>query len=366
MPFFLKMSRIIHCGCCGIAGHNVRHCVDVYAHNSNNRLLEESDLTTALIMCETMSLQHILFILSKNNIAIGSSRNINVKRQQLKQFVRDRFATQPVSESDRFERAIYAFETTDVDSYIQVSPNNFLHSLCNSHDNISSNTVAFKYITMTYAKIMLHSLYKFAARETTNQIAFDYVVSMRLSHSMFIRTSLNAQLGIVFSESTIALIINKARLANCNIHPLHSDISQMIYPTYSNDSFEATPFIPATMLTFIGIDQYIANYIHGRQQQQQQQQEPMKPLNVSVTVCANMNIALDSKCSVCWEDDIKVDQLVSTGCNHVFCIECIKGVAHTRDIKSFIKCPCCRDEISVLRVPDNATLDEINNALAPI
>jgi hypothetical protein len=70
-------------------------------------------------------------------------------------------------------------------------------------------------------------------------------------------------------------------------------------------------------------------------------------------------------CGVCF-DEMTPNTVVRTGCNHKFCSDCITGVAHTRDIKSFITCPCCRAEIWQLLVGSNEERDAVIAGLEPI
>jgi len=103
--------------------------------------------------------------------------------------------------------------------------------------------------------------------------------------------------------------------------------------------------------------------------QPQPQQPQMKALNIRIIVMLGLNEDDDdtdddddecnqsrihddddhNKCGVCF-DNFTERKLAITGCNHAFCSDCIHGVARSRGLKSFIKCPSCRAEISELSV----------------
>jgi hypothetical protein len=100
-----------------------------------------------------------------------------------------------------------------------------------------------------------------------------------------------------------------------------------------------------------------------------QPQPQMKALNIRIIVMLGLNEDDDdtdddddecnqsrihddddhNKCGVCFDNFTK-RKLTITGCNHAFCSDCIHGVARSRGLKSFIKCPSCRAEISELSV----------------
>ena len=93
-------------------------------------------------------------------------------------------------------------------------------------------------------------------------------------------------------------------------------------------------------------------------------QPVMKPLKICVALKKNMKDIEGQVCGICF-DDLPALKTVMTGCNHVFCSDCIGRFAQTRGIKSFINCPCCRSEIAELSVSCQVEHDAVVAGIAP-
>ena len=64
-------------------------------------------------------------------------------------------------------------------------------------------------------------------------------------------------------------------------------------------------------------------------------------------------------CSICYETQEKINVCV-TGCNHVFCINCVTSYCKTRQSKPNIPCPMCRDDIKELKFSNESV---VNNTI---
>jgi len=58
-------------------------------------------------------------------------------------------------------------------------------------------------------------------------------------------------------------------------------------------------------------------------------------------------------CGVCFDELAPISRVI-TGCNHLFCVDCIEGTAKARGEKSFICCPHCRADITELKMQEEA------------
>ena len=69
----------------------------------------------------------------------------------------------------------------------------------------------------------------------------------------------------------------------------------------------------------------------------------------------DINTVVD--CSICYECQTETSICV-TGCNHIFCIDCITSYCKTRRVKPNIPCPMCRDNIKELKFDTETILNE--------
>ena len=92
----------------------------------------------------------------------------------------------------------------------------------------------------------------------------------------------------------------------------------------------------------------------------------MKTLQTVITCRNERSKKTDAPitCGICF-DDFKSSVIAKTGCGHDFCSTCISAWASQRGIKSFIRCPCCREEIDDISVGTKTELKKITSGLAP-
>jgi hypothetical protein len=92
----------------------------------------------------------------------------------------------------------------------------------------------------------------------------------------------------------------------------------------------------------------------------------MKTLQTVITCRNERSKKTDAPitCGICF-DDFKSSAIAKTGCGHDFCASCISEWAKQRGIKSFIRCPCCREEIDDISVGNKTELKKITSGLAP-
>lgn len=377
------MSRIIHCGCCGETGHTIRTCQDPSAIEAETLLLTQTNLEVALNMCDSMNPRHIAYILAKNQISRGNQQfNLEKLKNKIHQILSsDSVPTPPPHQTQsvrqqpnvarsiereigRLTRELLQFENEDgINGCITLLS---MHPSYSPFQNtILSNCQEFNAITTAYAKIILCGLYKFIGGRSVDEQDFNSKCFSSIANREGLQTCIRIHMNrqhIVFCENTISYIISKMRLAYYRLFtvqpnfPRRENILQRIYPRVPSEYFESRPIIESIYQPFV-FDLTTDDTHH--------EPDVMKQLKITVNVC-DTNIPNDVKCSVCWNEELTQDQLIKTGCNHVFCAECITGIAHTRGIKTFIKCPCCRDEISVLCVSNNDQLILVNDGLAPI
>jgi hypothetical protein len=62
-------------------------------------------------------------------------------------------------------------------------------------------------------------------------------------------------------------------------------------------------------------------------------------------------------CSICYETQSNINMCV-TGCNHVFCVDCVTSYCKTRRSKPNIPCPMCRTDIKELKFNKESILND--------
>ena len=67
-------------------------------------------------------------------------------------------------------------------------------------------------------------------------------------------------------------------------------------------------------------------------------------------------------CGVCFDELAPISRVI-TGCNHLFCVDCIEGTAKARGEKSFICCPHCRADITELKMQEEASRTALHTML---
>lgn len=399
----------IHCGCCGQVGHTIRSCQDQLAIASERSLFRETNLNSALDMCNTINIKHVSFILAKQRITLGKSNDI-YRRETLKNHIQKRFENQrnspvqnppvqnPVQRQVQTPRRARQNRLVNRDirriskelSSAERSGNLYFKLLENHHyyhyhfyneltDRVSYNHVKFSSAIVAFAKCVLYALCKHVCQLRSNdQESFNNSFTICLANKSLMSNCVRAimtKYNLFFDNFTTEYIINKVRLAYNRLietyNPLnYSRLSEGIYPDIPNICFLVDPALNNVVeQPFVFDVSQVIHYINQQnamvaQARSQVQTDVMKVLNIKIVVDKIKHE--NHICNVCLNEDLSSDELILTGCNHTFCAECITGVAHTRGIKSFITCPCCRDEISLLHVPNNNQFTLIEKGLAPI
>jgi hypothetical protein len=67
---------------------------------------------------------------------------------------------------------------------------------------------------------------------------------------------------------------------------------------------------------------------------------------------------LNDECPICF-DHITLDTRAQTGCNHSFCIECIKEYIIFNENKKILSCPCCRKSIKIIKLVNKIEMEHI-------
>jgi len=69
---------------------------------------------------------------------------------------------------------------------------------------------------------------------------------------------------------------------------------------------------------------------------------------------------LNDKCPICF-DNILPETRAKVGCNHSFCINCIKEYIIFSENKKSLTCPCCRQSITNMKVLNKIEMNNIKN-----
>ena len=69
---------------------------------------------------------------------------------------------------------------------------------------------------------------------------------------------------------------------------------------------------------------------------------------------------LNNECPICF-DNITSNTRAQIGCNHSFCIECIKEYIIFNEDKKILSCPCCRKSITNLKLVNKLEIEHIKN-----
>jgi len=78
--------------------------------------------------------------------------------------------------------------------------------------------------------------------------------------------------------------------------------------------------------------------------------------NIKITK-EEIDIDTSFDCSICYETQSGINMCV-TGCNHVFCVDCVTSYCKTRRSKPNIPCPMCRDDIKELKFSNESPVND--------
>jgi hypothetical protein len=226
-------------------------------------------------------------------------------------------------------------------------------------DKVSYNHPQFNIAINTFAQIISMFLYNCVFRfRSSDQATFDEALEVNFSVNEILKrviSSYMSNLKLYFNDNTINYIIYKIRLyyyksVQNHTLPTYNQLSQCLYPSIPNDYFEWDPTVVHTGEQPFVIDVSIITRMLV-ERQQQQQHHPKLDIQF---VIDDTTLPDDSICNVCWDHSSHLTQLITTGCNHVFCTKCISSIANTNTkSKHFISCPCCRATISSIHIPSH-------------
>jgi hypothetical protein len=69
---------------------------------------------------------------------------------------------------------------------------------------------------------------------------------------------------------------------------------------------------------------------------------------------------LNDECPICF-DNILPETRAKVGCNHSFCIDCIKEHIIYSENKKELTCPCCRQTITNMKLVNKTEMNHIKN-----
>ena len=69
---------------------------------------------------------------------------------------------------------------------------------------------------------------------------------------------------------------------------------------------------------------------------------------------------LNNECPICF-DNILPDTRAKIGCNHSFCIDCLKEYIIYSESKKLLTCPCCRNNITNIKLRNKVEMNNIKN-----
>jgi hypothetical protein len=69
---------------------------------------------------------------------------------------------------------------------------------------------------------------------------------------------------------------------------------------------------------------------------------------------------LNDECPICF-DNILPETRAKVGCNHSFCINCIKEHIIYSENKKLLTCPCCRQTITNMKLLNKTEMNNIKN-----
>lgn len=330
------MSARNSCRCCGEKGHNIRTCPDPVAYDNLLSIMENSDLESTIHEVNQLTPNYVLYVLVHGfDFAISTVPSVHERHEILRQLITEVHPTlhpPPVEEEEeeyphvtisserehrRRVRHAELFSVMETDSFVEYLPGHALHGV--------------ELTVEDHAERSASSMREFAGH-FIGAILSNSVLHERLYSDEWMPNAVrSASIGTFmrFPTQAIAHVINLIRIEH--YRRLEFDFDDLRQNLFGDDEV---------------VD------------------DVMKVLPIGVSI-GQFKSTDELMCGVCF-DEMTIETAVRTGCNHVFCSGCITGVAHTRDIKTFITCPCCRAEIWDLMVGSGEERSAIIAGLEPI
>lgn len=318
------MSARNSCCCCGVKGHNIRTCTDQTAYDHLLSIMSNSDLESAIDEVNLLEPKYVPYVLVHGfDFAISTIPSVQERRDILRQLLTDVHPTlhpPPVEEEEeeyphvtisserqhrRRVRHAEMFSVEETDSFVEYLPGHALHGIELTVEDHAERS----------ASSMREFAGHFMAAIFTNGILPERLYSDEWMPNAVRSASMSTFMR--FPPQAIAHVINLIRIEHYRL--LEFDLDN----------------VQRNLLGEFGEDD--------------ENDDVMKVLPTIVSFKQFITTEKELTCAVCF-DEMTVETVVRTGCNHMFCSGCITGIAHTRHIKSFITCPCCRAEISQLFV----------------
>ena len=334
------------CGACQIAGHTVRNCTNIDAQDILHELMNEENIETAIILCRQMNTGHVLYSLYH-----GFNETTSGSRRKLIACVVNKFwlqtpppsvpvpdlapqtlsAFNPNEINYRYTSMLDEFRIKSLESDVKRRANHpgYLDATTSNDRHQEIYHIANRVISKLNANALTSGVgIDLYIRTTVNMTLTMYGMILEISEELFFELSISAILYVL----TIAQVQNSSRMDALELQ-------------YQRDSI--------------------------REQMSQQSGDAMKALKTVIT-CRPVqkkdptrDPLPDMTCGICF-DEFNPALIVQTGCGHDFCADCISGWARQRGVKSFVKCPCCREEINALTVGNKKVMKKVKAGLEPV
>jgi len=324
------MSSRNSCCCCGIKGHNIRTCPDETARDHLLSIMSNPDLESVIEEVNMLEPKYVPYVLVHGfDYAISTVPSVHERRTLLRELITDVHPTlhpppvveeEPyVSERDHHRRIrqVEHFSITETYSFVDYLPGHVLCDIELSEEEHAERSAS-----------------------TMREFAFHFMIAFMDNRFLYEN---------LYSDEWL---VNAIRAGSHTSHVRFP--SQSIFHIINLIRIEHYRMVMATSLDF--------NLFNDDDDEYDVDVMKVLPIKVSFK---RLYSTEQLTCGVCF-DDMTAETVVRTGCNHMFCSGCITGIAHTRGIKSFITCPCCRAEISQLCVESDRERDAVIAGLEPI
>ena len=401
------MSR--HCSCCGVVGHTVSRCNDASAMSAMQDLLRDESIASAMGKVESYPSNIVSFILCR-----GFGAPIAGKRQALRNHVLAKFPEADASawrqtnpdrvgrESREVQQQRLEEQRRETVRVERLSPERRIRAMQRmTNTQQIQNAAVQEDVNRSLTQLNILRIISDAFNYTTPGLVtllpthpyYDYYLGANhlVVASDTMKVVVKQVLELMYEESRRSAISTSQMTSNTNIISPHQleinrrfqqllDDGERYYQILQVYTIRChMQFSPLAITQMLRLSR-IYNYkrvserllrfdfieTHVQQVNNNASAAVMKPLAIHVVLELDEEEEEEkAECSVCFEE-LSREKMVKTGCNHVFCSECVAGVAKTRGIKSFIRCPCCRADIDQLTVGCHEEHAEIIKGLAPV
>ena len=357
-----KMPR--HCSCCGVAGHTVSKCNDANAMSAMHDLFRDESIASAMGKVDSYPSNIVSFILSRGFGVPISGVGERRKRDALRTHVRRHFSS---SREERLALIRTHVRTTQmIDNIRQIEYNAMLAEEQGSLTNynvLKIVTDAFDYNTPGLIGLLAtHPYYQFGVNN--NSLLISQMMKLLVKQVLDLMYEESRRTAVSASQAAINRKL-KERLDNtegyCELLKMYGTRCHLVLSPYAI----AQMLRLSRMYNYKRVSERGSSFNFINTNPTPVSNDVMKSLAIQVVLELDDEKTEKEECSVCF-DELSREKIVKTGCNHVFCSGCVAGVAKTRGIKSFIRCPCCRADMDQLTVGCQEEHTEIIKGLAPV